>query len=811
MSIAQSLGFGMVFTLRDQFSGNAKRIRAEMGGLDASATKMANTATRSMQAGTAFIAAGVAMLAPLALGVKKSMEFNKQVSAVGAVSNASAEQLKTLKEQSMALGETSAFTATQVAKGQEFLAMAGLSVNDVMSAMPGMLDLAAAGQLELGKAADIASNAMAVFGLKGHEAGRAADVLAAAATSSNTTVESIGQSVKFFAGAINTFKIPMEEAVAAIGLMGNAGLQGSIATTALSTAMTRLADPSKKAAKLMKQYGIEAFDAKGKFVGLPGVIAQISKVSKSLTEQQRSQLNSAVFGAQAMKNGLSLVNSEYTDLNGVVHKGSDAIKAYTTQLENSEGAAKRMAEQRLNNLAGSFTKLQSATEGALIRIGDVLEPIIKKVVDGVTSMIGSFNNFMKTPLGSYLVKIVGAVGLALTAFGGILTVVGAVKYAMIFLVPVIKSLTASLMGALTAAAPYLAVLGALVAVGIGLYKSYKAFDDLIRGNTQVMSGMAGVMQKIGAVIYTVIDLFKNANSEGFSFSGKLFDTLKKLGLQEYAKSLGTIVVRIKAFGEGFMSMVAGFTRLFSGLWDSIKQLGDAFAPLFSEIGKLLFGTDKMTANIEYFKIAGQLAFHIVTNGIKLLVTGLRIAVGVVTFLVQGITNTIRTVVTLYNSFSDLFNQLMEGKITIMEFFGGAALAIGNAIWKSFNVLTDSLRQLLENTVGAISDYVGQIPIVGKYLGLDGSPQIDTPTETNSQAGPSVGDPLNQSGVVGEFSRDVVETAKARNRPDEGAVPNSTGGQATEVVRNITLNLDGEVLAEVIDRESAFKDSITNES
>ncbi|MEC1088798.1 phage tail tape measure protein, partial [Bacillus paralicheniformis] len=281
------------------------------------------------------ITSGIAfggLVLPLKDAVQVGMDFEKQMSKVQAISGGTAKDLAKLTEQAKELGASTSFTASQAAEAQNFLAMTGFKTNEIYGAMPGMLSLAAAGQLELGTAADITSNIMSAFALKAEESAHAADVIAYAASNANTNVEQMGEAMKFLAPNANSLGWGMEESAAAIMAFGDAGLQGTIAGQAFGTSLIRLATPARKAQKEIDRLGFEFFDAAGNMKSMPEVIAEMEKGMKGMTKEQQAATLKTIVGAEAYKHWAVLLQ-----------KGSKALGENTKKLKESDGAAKKMA------------------------------------------------------------------------------------------------------------------------------------------------------------------------------------------------------------------------------------------------------------------------------------------------------------------------------------------------------------------------------------------------------------------------------------------------------------------------------------
>ncbi|MED3352937.1 phage tail tape measure protein, partial [Bacillus thuringiensis] len=278
--------FGSIFLKDDQLQRGLNRAEQQgqrtTGILNRGFSRMGQAAgVMGATVGSSALAiggmAGIAVGAGAALAgiVSAGAGFEKTMSAVQAVTGASGQDMKKMSELAKKMGSETKFSASQAAEGMQYLGMAGFKTNEIMEAMPGMLSLAAAGQLDLGLAADITSNIMSGFGLKADQATHSADVLAKAASSSNTNVEQMGEAMKYAAGSASTVGFTMEETSAAMMAMANAGLQGSVAGQAWGTSLNRLAKPTKEMKKVMGELNLEFFDSQGKLKPLPQLVSEL--------------------------------------------------------------------------------------------------------------------------------------------------------------------------------------------------------------------------------------------------------------------------------------------------------------------------------------------------------------------------------------------------------------------------------------------------------------------------------------------------------------------------------------------------------
>jgi TP901 family phage tail tape measure protein len=285
--------------------------------------------------------------------VTVAANFEQSMNRVGAITGATGADFDRLNERAQELGRTTQFSAAQAAEGMSFLAMAGFEVNEIYEAMPGVLNLAAAGQIELAEAADIASNIMSGMNMEVSDLDHIIDVMAATTTSANTDMRQLGDALVYVAPIAASAGVELEEVAAAIGLMGDAGIQGSMAGTSLRGAISRLLSPTAQVADVMERLGIEATNADGSLRPLNEIIEQLEHSGATTGDMM------VLFGQRAGPAMAALVAA-----------GSDALREFTGDLEDAGGTAERIAERQMEGLNGSLARMRSAMEGAAIAIGE---------------------------------------------------------------------------------------------------------------------------------------------------------------------------------------------------------------------------------------------------------------------------------------------------------------------------------------------------------------------------------------------------------------------------------------------------------
>lgn len=316
--------------------------------------------------------------APLAImggvATKTFADFEAGMNQVKAVSGATGESFKQLEGLARQLGGTTKFSATEAAEGMNFLAMAGFEVDEIMSALPATLDLAAAGNMKLGRSADIVSNVMQGFAIDASRTQEVADILTKTFTSSNTSLEQLGEAMSYAAPVAKGFGQSIETTSAAVGLLSDAGIQASKAGTGLRRVFAYL---SKKSDEL----GIRVFDAQGNMRDFANILADLEKQGMSSAEIME------IFG---MRGGPMMQI--------LLQRGADALKNFRGELENAGGTAKNVAETQLEGLKGAWIELQSALKELMISFINPLSSSIEGLVDkvkGWVQWLGNLNEATK--------------------------------------------------------------------------------------------------------------------------------------------------------------------------------------------------------------------------------------------------------------------------------------------------------------------------------------------------------------------------------------------------------------------------------
>lgn len=440
--------------------------------------------------------------------VKITMDFDAQMSKVKAISGATESEFEQLRNKAREMGAQTKFSATESAQAFEYMAMAGWKTGDMLEGIEGIMNLAAASGADLATTSDIVTDALTAFGMEAKDSGKFADILAAAATNSNTNVEMMGETFKYAAPLFGSMGYSAEDAAVAIGLMGNAGIKATNAGTALRGILTRLAKPTKESAEAIETLGIELDDGQGNMLPFMDIMKQMragfgelkitedelnesmamldsnledGTISQKEYDESVSELMQRAYGAEgALKAESAAMLAGKNALSGllaIVNASDEDFNKLTTAIYGADGTAQSMANTMQDNLAGQLTVLKSQLQELAISFGDILMPTIRKVVEWLQGLVDKFNGMSEGQK-----KVITVIGLIIVALGPLLLIVGnlisLIGQVMIFM-PMIVGAAAPVVGAITAfMAPLWGVIAAIVAVIAAIDVWVKHWDDI---------------------------------------------------------------------------------------------------------------------------------------------------------------------------------------------------------------------------------------------------------------------------------------------------------------------------------------------
>ena len=443
-------------------------------------------------------AAGAASSSALAGVVGTGAGFDAAMARVGAVSGASGEDLLALREQAKELGKSTVWSSSQAAEGQQFLAMAGFNKDQILKSMPGMLDLASAGGIDLGAAADIGSNILTGMGLDAGEMGRVGDVLVNTFTKSNTSLSMLGETMKYAAPVAKSLGVSVEEAAAMAGKLGDAGIQGSMAGTTLRTVMLRLSAPSKQGAEALDALSVKTTDAAGNMRKMPDILADLNAAMAKMPQAQKAAYTKAIFETEAMSGAFVLMEQA----------GKGVLQEFISSVKKS-GTAKEVASKQNDNLAGDYKALTSALEGLSITIYEAIEPALRWLTQAGTTALSWITNFAKenSTLVTALTSLVGGFGAAVAA---ILPCLTAVKTG-IFLFGLVKAAISGVQLAIAAmGGPLTLIIGGILSAIAAGYLIYDNWELIKEKAGQLWEGIKSAFSGLGEFVGNAFQLAMTA-------------------------------------------------------------------------------------------------------------------------------------------------------------------------------------------------------------------------------------------------------------------------------------------------------------
>ena len=357
---------------------------------------MATGMKGSFSAGTVAlggIIASLGMQAAQAIGgfftdsIEAGRNFDTAMAQVAATMGVTTAEVQDLRDFALEMGSTTAFSATEAAEALNYMALAGYDSEKAMAMLPNVLNLAAAGNMDLARASDMVTDASSALGLSTEQTTVMVDQMAQAASKSNTSVEQLGEAMLTVGGTAKVVKGGTQEISTALGVLADNGIKGSEGGTALRNVILSLTAPTDKAAEAMEGLGLNVFDAEGQMRPMNEILGDMSGLLSGMNEQERANWISTVFNKRDLKSVEALLAATTTN----AETGTIRWNELSVAIGDAAGAAQQMAETQLDNLEGDTIKFQSALEGLQIRLYEGVEPALRAVTQGATDMISGIS------------------------------------------------------------------------------------------------------------------------------------------------------------------------------------------------------------------------------------------------------------------------------------------------------------------------------------------------------------------------------------------------------------------------------------
>jgi TP901 family phage tail tape measure protein len=723
-------------------SSGLRRLKQDFQGIGG------NVATMGRNLGQALQGLGMAAApATLALGaaMRTAVGFESQMGRVSAVTLASAEDLATMQARARELGATTTFTATESAEAMEQMARAGANTSQILGGISGVMDAAAAEGMGLAQATEIVGITAATTGNTWNESAHIADVLALASARTQSSIASLGEAFSYGGLQAHTAGMTLEETAAILGILHNAGLQGSTAGTSLQNALLALADPTDEANKLLQRWNITMSTTATGGVDLMGIVEQLqSHISQLPTAMERTAAANEIMGIRGGRAFAALAM-----------QGTAAVTELRTALNDSSnfegtgvGAAATMAQRQLANLGGAWRLFTSAVEGAVLSVFMPMLQPLAAIIAQVSEFIGKVVTGVDrlTTAGADMeARWIAMSGILEENGPMILNVVAGVKDAMDDIKWAIDGIKEGLQGVaemfgtslggdgirtLTRfALLFVVVLGvigpvALAIAGIG----FVITSVVIPAITAIGAGFAAVGGIIGGpflAILAVVGLaFATFRTEGESFGdtmGRLWDVIK-------TKAMGLWNDVLVPLWNGITTVLGPAFEMIGDIWD---EIGVAMRGLIDEVMSLFDATasnteTNWTAIGEY--IGGAIALigstiSAVIYGVIQTIRGIVWVLNLVKSVFQGVGEFIKgTVTVIINHFRTLWNSVKQVATGVRQIFSGDVMAgLRNLGMGLLNFVLAPLRTITNQVINLASSLGagGLIPQSVRDFAADG--------------------------------------------------------------------------------------------
>ena len=501
--------------LNNEYLGEAKNSADGCAtSIDRFGDRIQETADQASELKEALVSAGViAALEKTAEAfeacVNSAADFEYTMSSVAAISSASSEDMEKLNAKAKEIGASTMYTAQQAGEALSYMALAGWSAEEMLAGVDGVISLAAASGEDLARVSDIVTDALTAFGLSASDSGHFVDVLAATAANSNTTVNMLGEAFKYAAPLAGALGYSIEDVAVAMGLMANNGVKSSMAGTTLRTMLTNLSGEVTLTAAAFGEVEISAANADGTIKPLSESLDELRYYFSQMTDAEKLQNAEAVAGKRAMSGLTAIMNSTQEDYDSL-----------TATIRNCTGAAKDMADVRMDNLTGQVTLMQSAFDAVKIAIGEKLTPTLKNLASAATDGL------------SWMADVITKSDTLVPIVTTVATVVGVLAAAIVGYTAVTK-LAAAATALLTAemdANPIFLVVSAVAALAAGLAVLITTLND-VNSSVPTVSELAEAAESLPG---TVTDLQKAcddavAAAEGTATQARIYiDLLAEL-------------------------------------------------------------------------------------------------------------------------------------------------------------------------------------------------------------------------------------------------------------------------------------------
>ena len=605
--------------------------------------------------------------------VQATMGITKD--SMSTVNGESVNTMDTLSELAKTMGSETAFSASECAEALNYLALAGYDTEEMCETLPTVLNLAAAGGLELDAASDMVTDAMSALGMETSEAETMVDQMAKTASTTNTSVGQLGEGILKIGATAKTVKGGTAELNTALGILANNGIKGAEGGTHLRNVILSLQNPTSSAAKAMEELGVGVYDSEGNMRSLNDILGGLNTSMEGMTSEEKSNIISTIFN----KTDLSSVNALLANTGSTWDELQQSIS-------DSGGAAQQMADTQLDNLSGQLTILKSALEGLAISFGELLMPAIKSIVSWVQSFVDKLNSMDEGTK-----KVIVTVALIVAALGPVLIVIGKVVSAVgtiMAIVPKVAGVINTVKTAFAAlnttmlANPIFLIIAAITAL-------VAAFIYLWNTNEDFRQFWIDLWENVKQVAVTVWNAIK-------SFFSTVWNGIKSI-FQTVFNAIKTLVTTaFNTYKTIITTVLNAIKTVITTVWNAIKTAVQTVLNAIKTVITTVWNAIKtaITTVLNAIKTVLTTIWNAIKTAVTTVVNGIK---STITTVWNAIKTTVTTVMnTIKNTISNLWNGI---KSTITSIVNGIKTTVGNV----FNNILSAIKNTVGNIASAIKN------------------------------------------------------------------------------------------------------------
>lgn len=616
--------------------------------------------------------------------------------AMSTVDGQSVNTMDTLSELAKKMGAETAFSAKECADALNYLALAGYDTQQMCDTLPTVLNLAAAGDIDLASASDMVTDAMSALGMGVDESTKMVDQMAKTASSTNTSVAQLGEGILTIGATAKSIKGGTAELNTALGILANNGIKGAEGGTHLRNVILSLQNPTDKAAAQMDALGVSVYDSNGNMRSLNDILGDLNKSMDGMTSADKANIIATIFN-----------KTDLASVNALLANTGDTWDSLQNSITNSAGAAQQMADTQLDNLQGQITILKSALEGLAISFGELLMPAIKQIVDWIQKFVDWLNSMDEGTK-----KVIVTVALLAAAIGPVLIVIGKVISAVGTIMTVVPKIASAISKVKTAFAALnvtmlanpivliIAAITALVAAFIYLWNTNEGFRqfwiDLWEGIKQaVITAWNAITSFLSTAWESILSLAQTVWGGISGFFTTLWEGIK-----------GVFTSAWEAISGVMTTIWNTITSIWQSIYDTISPLLEAFRYLFETI------FEAIRILIERALTAISQKISEIWNGI---VTFLTPILETIKNIFQTVWTAIQTVITtvltaIKNVVITIWNAIKTAVTTVLNAIKGVV----SSVWNSIKSVVSTVMNTIKNTVSSIWNSVKSA--VGSIIG-----------------------------------------------------------------------------------------------